>query len=286
MEIGIVFPQTEIGNDPHAIRDFAQGAEGLGFKHLLVYDHVLGADPNRPGGWRGPYDMNTPFHEPFVLFGFLAAATRRIEFATTVLILPQRQTALVAKQAAEADVLSGGRVRLGVGIGWNQVEFEALGCDFGNRGAREEEQIELLRALWATPSLDFQGKWHRVTKAGINPRPVHPIPIWLGGGADRTLRRAARFADGWFPILPPNDAARAAVEKLHGYLREAGRDPAKFPMEPQAQVRGGDPERWRKHFEAWREMGATHISIATMSAGLGRPDAHLAAAERYLAAVR
>jgi probable F420-dependent oxidoreductase len=286
MQLGIVFPQSEIGNDPQAIRDFAQGAEGLGFSHMLVYDHVLGADPSRPGGWRGPYDMNTPFHEPFVLFGHLAAVTRRIELCTTVLILPQRQTALVAKQAAEVDVLSGGRLRLGIGTGWNQIEYEALNENFKNRGRRQEEQVELMRLLWSKDSVDYQGKYHRVTLAGINPRPTRPIPIWFGGSADALIERAARIGDGWFPLMAANDAAREAVTKLRSCLKAVGRDPAAFPIEPQAQVRGGDPDRWRKHIDAWRELGATHMSIATMNASLRGVDGHLRAASRWLETVR
>jgi alkanesulfonate monooxygenase SsuD/methylene tetrahydromethanopterin reductase-like flavin-dependent oxidoreductase (luciferase family) len=126
MNIGVVFPQTEIGNDPVAIRDYAQTVEGLGYTHVIAYDHVVGANPNRPGGWLGPYTFETPFHEPFVLFAFMASVTHKLGFAPGIIILPQRQTVLVAKQAATLDVLSGGRLRLGVGIGWNQVEYIAL----------------------------------------------------------------------------------------------------------------------------------------------------------------
>ncbi len=285
MKIGAVFPQTEIGNDPAVLRDFAQAVEEMGFEHLLVYDHVLGADPDRPGGWSGPYDKDTPFHEPFVLFGYLSAVTRTLELVTGVIILPQRQAALVAKQAAEVDLLSGGRLRLGVGTGWNAVEYEALGEDFGNRGARQGEQIALLRQLWEQEAPSFEGRWHRVTKAGINPRPGRRIPIWLGGAADPVLRRAARLADGWFPLLPPDERGKTAVEKLRGWLREEGRDPAAFGIEPQARIAGGNPERWRKQAEGWRELGATHISIVTMGAGLATPDDHLKAAGEYREAI-
>src|SRR5438105_2091500 len=194
MRIGVVFPQTEIGSDPSVIRDYAQAAESIGYKHLLVYDHVLGASTEHRPDWRGPYTSETPFHEPFVLFGYLAAITQQLELVMGVLVLPQRQTALVAKQAAEVDVLSGGRLRLGVGIGWNQVEYEALGEDFHNRGKRIEEQITLLRELWTEPVVDFTGRWHRVAEAGVNPLPMQrPIPIWMGGYADVVLERAGRM---------------------------------------------------------------------------------------------
>jgi probable F420-dependent oxidoreductase len=285
MKIGIVFPQTEIGNDPAVIRDFAQAVEELGFDHLLVYDHVLGVDRNRPGGFKGPYDKDVPFHEPFVLFGFVAGVTRTIELVSGVIILPQRQTALVAKQCAEIAVLSGGRLRLGVGVGWNDVEYQALGEPFSNRGARQEEQVEVLRALWENETIDFAGRWHTVPHAGINPRPENKIPIWFGGGADALLERAVRIGDGWLPLFPPGDQAKAAVEKIRRHLEETGRDPASFGIEPQAQIAGGNPERWRKHAGAWRELGATHISIGTMGAKLSRPEDHLKAATEWRDAI-
>src|SRR4029453_17668221 len=198
MNIGVVFPQVEIGQDPAVVRDYAQTVEGLGYTPLLVFDHLPGANPERPGGWKGPYTYRHLFHEPFVLFGYLAAVTERVELVTGILILPQRQTALVAKQAAVVDVLSRGRLRLGIGIGWNFVEYEALGENFKNRGRRSEEQIEVLRALWTKELVTFTGRWHKITDAGINPLPVQrPIPIWLGGGAEQVLRRIARLGDGW-----------------------------------------------------------------------------------------
>jgi probable F420-dependent oxidoreductase len=286
MELGIVFPQSEIGNDPLAIRDFAQAAEELGFSHLLIYDHVLGADPDRPGGWEGPYDKDVPFHEPFVTLGYLAAVTRTLELATGVIILPQRQAALVAKQAAEVDLLSGGRLRLGVGIGWNAVEYEALGQDFHDRGKRQEEQIELMRQLWAKDSISFEGKWHRVTRAGINPRPSREIPIWFGGTAEALLRRVARIGDGWIPIMGPTDTAKALLDRIRGHLDAEGRDPGAFGIQAQAQVRGGDPDRWARFAEGWRALGATHLAIATMNAGLATPDDHIEAARRFLGTVR
>ena len=285
MKIGVVFPQTEIGNDPVIIRDFAQAVEGMGFNHLLVYDHVLGADRDRPGGFEGPYDKDTAFHEPFVLFGYLAGMTQTIELVTGVIILRQRQTALVAKQAAEVAVLSGGRLRLGIGVGWNAVEYEALGESFSNRGQREEEQVQVLRALWENETIDFEGRWHRVPQAGINPRPESKIPIWFGGTADALLERAARIGDGWLPLVSHGDLAKAAVEKIHRHLEGAGRDPADFGIEPQARIAGGSPERWRKHATGWRELGATHISIVTMGAKLLRPEDHLKAASEWRDAI-
>ena len=203
MQIGVIFPQTEIGTDPIAVRDYAQAAESLGYQHLVAYDHVMGANADSRPGWSGAYRHTDQFYEPFVLFGYLAAATQRIELVTGILILPQRQTALVAKQSATVDILSGGRLRLGIGIGWNDVEYEALGENFHDRGRRSEEQIEVLRSLWTQESVTVQARWHRITDAGINPLPSQrPIPIWFGGRADRVLRRIARYGDGWFPNLP------------------------------------------------------------------------------------
>ncbi|HEX6288323.1 MAG TPA: LLM class F420-dependent oxidoreductase [Herpetosiphonaceae bacterium] len=284
MRIGVVFPQTEIGTDAVAIRDYAQAVEDLGYRHLLVYDHVLGASTATRVDWRGPYTSETPFHEPFVLFGYIAGLTTRIELVTGVIILPQRQTALVAKQAAEVDLLSGGRLRLGVGIGWNAVEYEGLNEDFGNRGARSEEQIAVLRRLWTEPVVTFQGRWHRIDAAGINPLPLQrPIPIWIGGGADRVLERTARIADGWFPQLPPDDRARAALERLRAYTEAAGRAPDAVGVEARMSI-GQVPESgWERYVEAWRELGATHLSVNTMSAGLRSPQEHIDTLRRVAA---
>jgi probable F420-dependent oxidoreductase len=285
MKLGVVFPQTEIGSDPVAIRDYAQTAEGLGYDHLLVFDHVLGADVSRRDGWRGAYALQHAFHEPFVLFGFLAAATQRLELVTGVLVLPQRQTALVAKQAAEVDVLSGGRLRLGVGIGWNAVEYEALGEPFGNRGRRVEEQIAVLRALWSEESVSFDGRWHSIPQAGINPMPVRrPIPIWIGGGADPVLRRTARLADGYFPLGRPNDVVKDRLALLRGYAREAGRDPADIGIEGSVGYSWGDESAWAEALGAWRDLGATHVSVNTMGAGFTTPQEHIAAIRRFKAA--
>jgi probable F420-dependent oxidoreductase len=281
MKIGVVFPQTEFGNDPGAIREYAQTVEGLGFRHILAYDHVLSADlTNRPG-WTGSYSLKDPFHEIFVLFGYFAAVTERVELVTGVVILPQRQTALVAKQAAEVDVLSGGRLRLGVGVGWNAVEYEGLDKDFSNRGKRVEEQIALMRALWTNPSITFDGTWERVTEAGINPLPVQrPIPVWIGGYVDETLRRTARVGDGWFPWREPNELMRRMMADLRRYTAEAGRDFAEIGIEPQLNVGQGTPDDWHAFVEGWRELGATHLCLGTMKNGFTTPRQHLDALER------
>ena len=286
MEIGAVLPHNEIGTDPGAIKAYAQGVENLGCTHMLLYDHVLGADPDRPGGFQGPYDKDIQFHEPLTTFAFIAAVTEKIEMVTTILILPQRQTALVAKQAAEVALLSRNRLRLGVGTGWNKVEYDALGVPFTQRGKRQEEQVELLRLLWNEDSLDFSGDFHRVELASINPRPDRPIPIWFGGGAPVVLERAARLGDGWMPLGGPNDASREMIDQLKQARLAAGRDWADFGIQAQAMFAGGNPDRWAAHAGRWRDLGATHLAVRSDSAGLRNVDEHLKAVEQYLAAVR
>ena len=281
MRIGAVLPTTEIGDDPAALKDFAQAVETMGFAQLLIYDHVLGADPDRPGGWDGPYTIAHPFHEVFVTLGYLAALTQTIELATCVLVLPQRQTALAAKQAAQLAVLSDNRFRLGIGSGWNRVEYEALKENFRNRGRRQEEQVALMRRLWSEEVVAFEGEFHTVSKAGIAPRPTRPIPVWFGGTAEPQLKRAASIGDGWFPGAGPSEEAAAQTERVRGYLADAGRDPAAFGIGPQAQFHGGNPELWRRHAERWEEIGATEISIATMNAELSDVDDHIAAVRQY-----
>jgi probable F420-dependent oxidoreductase len=271
-----VFPQTELGGDPAAVRAYGQGVEELGFTHILAYDHVVGADPAVHQGWNGPYDVQTTFHEPFVLYGYLAAITT-VELVTGIIILPQRQTALVAKQAAEVDILTGGRFRLGVGLGWNPVEYEALDKRFDDRGRRLSEQIDLLRRLWTEPSVTYAGEYERVTGAGLAPLPVQrPIPIWIGATSPAAYRRTGRLADGWFPQMPPGpklDDARAIVE---GAAREAGRDPAALGMEGRVTwSREGGIPRLVDHAGRWRDAGATHLSINTMGSGLATVDEHL-----------
>ena len=282
MKLGVTFPQTEIGTDPGAIREFAQTVEGLGFNHLLVYDHVLGADTSHYKDWSGTYTKADMFHEPFVLYGYLAAVTSSIELTTGIIILPQRQTALVAKQAAEVDVLSGGRLRLGIGIGWNHVEFEALGQDFRVRGKRSEEQIELMRKLWMNETVTFNGKWDTVTAAGLNPLPVQrPIPIWLGGNAEQVLKRVATLSDGWILTGSPSEATQQRLERIRAYAEEAGRDPATIGIEGGVRIAEGGPDVWMKTLEAWDTLGATHVCLNTMNAGLKTVAEHLDAVRRF-----
>lgn len=276
MKLGVVFPQTEIGADPAVVRDYVQTAEGVGYESLVIYDHVLGANPERPGGWNGPYTHQHNFHEPFVLFGYLAALTQQIELVTGVLVLPQRQTALVAKQAAEVDVLSGGRLRLGVGVGWNAVEYTALGENFNNRGQRIEEQVILLRRLWTEPLVNFEGKFHQIPDAGLKPLPnQRPIPIWFGGSADAVLRRIARIGDGWMPNSGNIENTQAKLKVLQGYLEEAGRDPQTFGLDVRVNFKQVDPQDWPGEIERWRAIGTTHLSVNTMGAGLS-PQEHIA----------
>jgi probable F420-dependent oxidoreductase len=277
MQIGVVFPQTEIGRDRGAIRSYGQRVEELGFTHLLAYDHVLGADPAVHQGWNGPYDVRTTFHEPLVLFGYLAALTS-LELVTGVIILPQRQTALVAKQAAEVDLLTGGRFRLGIGIGWNAVEYEALGKSFAGRGGRVAEQVTLLRKLWTEQTVTYAGEHETVTGAGLAPLPVQrPIPVWYGAQSPPAYRRAGRLADGWFPQLPPGPKLDEAKAIVAGAAAQAGRDPASLGMEGRVSWGDGGAERIAAQVDGWRQAGATHVSVNTMGAGLRSVDDHLAA---------
>jgi probable F420-dependent oxidoreductase len=275
VKIGVVFPQTEIGADAGAVRAYGQRVTELGFSHVLAYDHVLGADPAVHEGWDGPYDVHTTFHEPLVLFGYLAAVTS-LELVTGIIILPQRQTALVAKQAAEVDLLTGGRFRLGVGLGWNAVEYEALGKNFADRGNRMTEQVGLLRRLWTEPTVTFAGEHEQVTGAGLAPMPVQrPIPVWFGCYSPRAYERAGRLGDGWFPQVPPGprlDEARSMVERA---AVSAGRDPARLGMEGQVSWGQGGVDRLVDHAGRWRNAGATHLSVSTMGAGFASVDDHL-----------
>ena len=277
MQIGVVFPQTELGCDVAAVRTYAGEVERLGYAHLLAYDHVVGADPEVYQGWNGPYDVHTTFHEPFVMFGYLAAISS-LELVTGIIILPQRQTVLVAKQAAEVDLLTGGKFRLGIGIGWNAVEYEALGKDFHTRGKRSEEQVDLMRRLWTEQTVTHDGPTERVTGAGIAPLPVQrPIPVWFGVASERAFKRAGRMADGWFPMMNPGpdlDAAKAVVDAA---AVGAGRDPAAIGMEGRVAWRNGGLDGVVSAVEQWRSAGATHLSIDTMRAGFTSLDEHLAA---------
>ena len=281
MQIGVVYPQTELRGDPSAVREIGLAVEARGFGHLLAYDHVLGAvhaDRARP--LPGPYSELDPFHDPFVMFGFLAGITERIGFASGVMVLPQRQTALVARQAADVDLLSGGRLRLGVGVGWNHVEYEALGQEFRGRGARQEEQIELLRRLFTDPVVDFSGRFHRVDRAALNPKPTRPIPIWLGGSSEVAFDRAARIADGFIFFGGGIDHTVDAWDKLRERLRSLGRSVADFGADWVALPDGG-VENVAADVDAWREAGGTHISLVTMGLGFDSADGHI----DYLASV-
>ena len=294
MEIGVIFPQTEIGADVGAIRDYAQATEDLGFAHIFIADHVLGADTQfhtHPS--LANYSQHSVVHESLTLMGYLAAITEKVGLVTGILILPQRQTVLVAKQAAEIDVLSGGRLRLGIGVGWNQVEFEALGQDFHDRGRRSAEQIEVLRALWTQEVVDFHGRWHNITHAGLNPLPVQrPIPIWLGGGGagdsplnEVVLRRIGRLADGWCPNFSPDEAGRALMDKVRGYAQQAGRDPAALGLDGRLRIAGKQPEEWMDEVKSWEEMGANYLSVETRKGGLSGADQHIDAIRRFKDAI-
>jgi probable F420-dependent oxidoreductase len=277
VRIGVVFPQTELGGDVGAVRAYGEGVEELGFTHVLAYDHVIGADPAVHRGWSGPYDVKTTFHEPFVLFGYLAALTS-LELVTGIIILPQRQTVLAAKQAAEVDLLTGGRFRFGVGLGWNRVEYEALGKDFSNRGERLDEQVTLMRRLWTESTVTHQGVDERVTGAGLAPLPVQrPIPVWFGAVAERALRRVGRLGDGWFPQVPPGERLEESRVIVRSAAVEAGRDPDALGMEGRISWGEGNVDKLTRQAGKWRDAGATHLSVNTMGAGLGSVDDHLAA---------
>ena len=279
-QFGVVLPQTEIGAGPDDIRAFADGVAALGLKFITMYDHVLGADRAAYPDWSGPYDHTHLFHEPFVTLGFLAAISQ-LDLATGVLVLPQRQAALVAKQAAEVDVLSGGRLRIGAGIGWNYVEYEALGEDFSSRGQRMEEQIVVMRKLWTEAVVDFTGRWHRIASAGLNPRPEQPIPVWLAASADtRALRRVGRVADGWLPMVPPGTEFDLALGVIREAAAEAGRDASSLGIEGRINVGDGDLDRIARSAEAWRGVGTSRIVLNTLNTGLGSIDAHLDALAR------
>jgi len=276
MQVGVVFPQLEIGTDVAAVKAYAQAAQDMGFRHLLAYDHVLGAEPASHPGWSGPYTKDSVFHEPFVLYGYVAGVAPELELVTGVIILPQRQTALVAKQAAQVDVLTGGKFRLGVGIGWNWVEYEGLGLSFKNRARRFEEQIELIRRLTTERVLTFEGRYERVTAAGINPLPIQrPIPIWIGGSAEPALKRAAEIADGFFPQRPLEGGWPATLEKMKAWRAAAGKSWNGYGIEARLNAALGTPDDWKKTVDDWRGWGATHISVNTMGGQLGGADGHI-----------
>ena len=285
MKLGTVFPHADIGTDPAAIRDFAQAVEAAGFDYLIAYDHVTGAHPDRfagvtiPNFAAPPYVHDSPFPEIFTLFAFLSGVTRRLELVSSVLVLPQRQTALVAKQAAEVDILSGGRLRLVVGVGWNFAEYASLGAEFGSRGRRLEEQLLVIRRLWTEPLVSFEGRFHLLDRMAIAPRPTRALPIWIGGGVgDVLLRRLARLADGWMPLLPAGENPEAAVGRLRSVLKEEGRDPGSFGLDARLRAAGG-PADWVAGARRWQALGATHLCLNAVVKGTA-PMAQLDTATR------
>jgi probable F420-dependent oxidoreductase len=295
VKLGVIFPQTECGTDVAAIGEFVRSVEAMGFDHLFVADHVLGADPrfhSHPS--LATYSHEAVVHEALTLLAYLAAITTRITLATGILILPQRQTALVAKQAAQIDVLSGGRLRLGIGVGWNAVEFEALNERFDDRGRRSAEQIAVLRALWTEPVVDFRGEFHRISHAGLNPMPIQrPIPIWFGVGSrgqpappEAALRRIGRLADGWSPNFSPDAEGQALVSRVHDHARAAGRDPAALTLEGRIRLAGQGPDGWMKQVDAWTALGATSLIAEPRGAGLSFPAGHLDLLRRFKETVR
>ena len=289
MELGVTVPIVEFGDDLGGVREFVQAAEELGYTHIRILDHVLGADPQyHPEVPRFPYTHQSYIHEPFTLMAFLSGITTTIKLVTGILILPQRQTALVAKQAAEVDVLSGGRLRLGIGIGWNPVEYEALGQNFHTRGRRCEEQIAVLRKLWTQELVNFEGRDHKISHAGIRPLPIQrPIPIWLGAGSsanpiptERVLKRIGNMADGWFPMFPYDHPNRGVVEQVQEYARSAGRNPSEIGMEGRSRMASNGPEDWLAESKAWEEMGAPHLSASTVGPQITTIDQHIDALQR------
>ena len=288
IKIGAIFPQTEIGVNPVDIREYALAAEYLEFDYILAFDHVLGADVSNRPNWAGPYTQQHSFYEPFVLFAHIAAFTSSIELATGIIILPQRQTALVAKQAATLDVLSNGRLRLGIGIGWNSVEYEALGEDFSNRGIRSEEQIEVMRALWTNETITYEGRWHKITDAGINPFPIQkPIPIWLGGKSEKVLERIGRIGDGWIAggLDGPNQESQSIFNKVHQYTEKAGRKPEDVGLEAWLSAKQGPLDSLAEQVLEWQDIGATHIALTTMGAGYSNVKEHIQGLEYFKTAV-
>jgi len=275
MDIGVVYPQTELRGDPAAVRTIGKAVEDLGYAHLLAYEHVLGVvHADRTPELTGPYTEHHPFHDPFVMFAYLAAITERIRFATGILVLPQRPTALVARQAADLALLSGDRLRLGVGVGWNHVEYQALGQDFHTRGARQEEQIGLLRALFTEPVVDFTGRFDRVDRASLVPKPARSIPIWLGGAGEKAFDRAARLADGFMFIGGGVDHTIEGWTRLRQRVSSLGRSIEEFGGD-YLPLNGGDLGVLTGDIETWRAAGGTHVSVVTMGLGLDSVEAHL-----------
>lgn len=265
MRLGVAIPSTDIGGDPSVLAEFANTAESVGYAHLATYDHVLGVNAASRPEWAGPYTSADSFHDTFVLFGYLASVTNSIELSTQVLVLSQRQTALVARQAASVDVLSNGRLRLGVGVGWNPTEYVALNEDFTNRGVRSTEQAEVLRALWTHEHVDFKGQWHEIPDLGLNPMPIQrPIPLWFGGSGERVMRRLAKWGDGWITLYHhPNDDARRDIEVLGQYVEDAGRDRSEVGVDAWVSMGQSSASEWRDEVMAWKKLGVSHITLNT-----------------------
>ncbi len=292
LRIGAMFPVADLGGDPGPLRGFAQAVEDAGYDDLYISEHVLGADRSVRPEWRpmaggpAPYDHTNPFHDPFVAFGFLAGVTSRVRLISGVLVLGMRQAALVAKQAAAADVLTNGRITLGIGVGWNDVEYEAMGVPWKSRGALVEEQIELMRALWTNEVISFEGKWHKVTAAGINPLPVQrPIPIWIGGGADAVIKRAGRIGDGFYPNFRPDDHGKRKVEMLWDAARHAGRDPSGVPLIGGLSLAGQTVEAAVEEARAWKDIGAAGVVLRSVGGGEKTVDWHVGAVRRVRALI-
>ena len=285
MNLGVVLPTVELGPGPQMIKEYAQTAQGLGYTHLVIQDHVLGVDPAVHIGWTRPYTNKTLTPDPFVQAAFLSSAVPGMELVTGVVVLTQRQTVLVAKQAAEVDILTGGNFRLGVGLGWNRVEYAALVEDFTNRGVRSEEQVELMRALWTQQSVTFDGKWHHIDAAGINPMPVQrPIPVWFGGASDAVLKRTARMGDGWItsPQVQTYEANKAMLGRLHGFAEEVDRDPASIGIEGRIELVDHPTDNdVLSAFREWREMGVEIVTLSTRSVGLDTPQKQMDALKHY-----
>jgi probable F420-dependent oxidoreductase len=297
MQIGVTYPQTDMQADPGAVKHFAQAVEQMGYTHILAYDHVVGANTDSRPGWNKPYSIDSQFHDPFNLFSFMAGCTEKVGFVTGILILPQRQTVLVAKQTACLDVLSKGRFRLGIGIGWNELEFEALGVPWEKRAKRMEEQVEVMRKLWTQRAVTFKGEYHSIPDVGLKPLPVtRPVPIWFGGGSDRpnfgndpakevVMRRIARLGDGWIPQIGPRERGLELWETMKGYLKEYGRDPKSFGLEVGILANRANQDKWADHVQFWRKQGATHLVVNQIRDGLQGVDAHLTRLEEVRKAI-
>lgn len=265
MKLGVSLPQTDIGGDPSVIREFATSVEALGFNHLAAYDHVVGINPQSRPEWSGPYTSSDCFHDVFALFGFLAAATKSIELSSHVLILSQRQTVLVARQAASVDLLCGGRLRLGIGVGWNPVDYIALNETFSDRGKRSEEQAAVLRALWTDQHVNFKGKWHDIPNVGLNPMPIQrPIPLWFGGNIEYVASRIAQYGEGWITLYQSlGDDAKSARDTMLEAAQKAGRNSDDIGLDAWVSMGGGTPDDWHAEAAAWKELGASHITLNT-----------------------